>query len=78
MRDDAEQALDERVGEHWRKWGIDNLFKQVYEISYLAEGDDADFTTTTHRLVTIYKGQQARIRRVEEYNRDQANKKRTR
>lgn len=78
MRDDMTQMLDERLGDSWKKWGIDNLLKQVYEVSYLAEGSDADFTTTTHRLVTIYKGQQARIRRIEDYNRDQASKKRTR
>jgi hypothetical protein len=78
MREEMEQTLSERVGEVWKKWGIDNLLRQVYEIGYLAEGSDSEFTTTTHRLVTIYKGQQARIRRIEDYNRDQASKKKTR
>ena len=78
MRQEMEQTLDERVGEPWKRWGIENLLKQVYEIGYLSEDDVSTFTTTTNRLVTIYKGQQARIRRIDDYNREQARKRKSR
>jgi hypothetical protein len=78
MRQEMEQTLVERIGDSWKRWGIDNLLKQVYEVGYLAEGNPDEFTTTTNRLVTIYKGQQARIRRIEDYNREQARKRKSR
>lgn len=78
MKSELEESLDERVGEHWRKWGIDNLLKHVYEVSYLAEGNPDNWTVTTARLVNIYKGQQNRIKRIEDYNREQSRKQKTR
>jgi hypothetical protein len=78
MRSEIEQTLDERVGDHWKRWGIDNLLRHVYETGYLLEANPETFTVMTAKLVNIYKGQQNRIRRIEDYNREQASKKKTR
>lgn len=76
MEEELQKLLDERVGEGWRRWGVQGLLRHVYEVAYLAEGDQDTWTTTTARLVGIYKSEQNRIRRVEDWNREQARKRR--
>lgn len=72
MEEELEAALDERVGDAWREWGRDNLLEHVYKVSYLADAPDDSWTATTARLVQIFKGQQSRLERIDEYNRRQA------
>lgn len=78
MERELEAALDERVGPEWKKWGRDVLMETVYKVSYLAaEGaDESSWTVTTTRLANIYKSQQNRIERIDDYNRRQAMKQR--
>lgn len=77
MEQELEKLLDERVGPAWKKWGRENLLEHVYRVSMLAETPQDEWTTTTARLVSIFKGQQNRLERVDEYNRRQARKNRT-
>lgn len=76
MEQELEKLLDERVGEHWKKWGRENLLDHVYRVSWLSESPSDEWTTTTARLVGIFKGQQNRVERTAEYNRRQAAKER--
>lgn len=77
MKRELEQNLTERLGDAWRPWGVDGLLRTVYEIGYLAETDDSEWTVTTARLVNIYRSEQSRQRRVDDYNRRQAQRQRS-
>lgn len=72
MLGELEATLDERLGERWKEWSIDSLLAHVYKVSYLADKPDDMWTATTARLVGIYKGQQNRLERIDDYNRRQA------
>lgn len=76
MGEELESVLEERLGEKRRQWGVEGLLKTVYETAYLSETDDSSWTVTTARLVNIYKSEQARQRRVEDFNRRQAQRQR--
>jgi hypothetical protein len=72
MDADLESTLDERLGDRWREWGKDSLLEHVYKVSYLADTPEDSWTVTTAKLVQIYKGQQNRLERIDDYNRRQA------
>ena len=74
MERELEYSLDERVGPEWKRWGTENLLSHVYETAYIAEGDQSEWTVTTAKMVGIYKSQQNRIQRIEDWNRRQSQK----
>lgn len=74
MLRELEHTLDERVGPRWRDWGLEGLMRHVYETAHISEGDPSGWTVTAAKMVGIYKGQQARIQRIDDWNRRQAQK----
>lgn len=76
FRQETENALNEALGENWHAWSIPTLLADVTDAFYLSESNPETWTTTTARLVGIVKTEQARLRRIEEFNRDQARKAR--
>ena len=77
MERELESTLEERLGDAWRPWGIPGLLRTVYEVGSLVETDDSEWTVTTARLVGIYRSEQSRQRRVDDYNRRQAQRRTT-
>jgi hypothetical protein len=64
-------------------WSVENLTTTVEGISSLAAGAgdsryDSDWTTTTGRLVSIFRHERNKMRRIDDFNEEQERKQRER
>lgn len=66
-------ALDKYCGNGWRKYGFDNLFAAVLDVTEIDRERD-ELTVTAARLADIIESERAKMRRIEDWNNRQQRK----